>query len=238
MTEDMENIEQTSASFGSASRTSSGPVGGRNYEVQQGDCIDSIAFSHGHFWQTIWNHSDNQQLKSLRKDPNVLLAGDRVFVPDLRPKQESAVTEERHRFKRKGVPAKLNVRFEFDGKPRTDTPFTVVMDGVVKQGQTDGDGWVRLPIAPNAREAKIVLRPKNSEPEEYTLQLGHLDPIDTISGQKARLANLGLFQGEVSAEATPDFTEAIKTFQAACGLNETGVADQRTQQKLKDQHGS
>ncbi|MFH1075402.1 MAG: hypothetical protein V1753_00935 [Pseudomonadota bacterium] len=52
-----------------------------DYIVKQGDCIESIAFKHGLFWETVWNHPNNQQLKQERKNPNILLAGDKVFVP-------------------------------------------------------------------------------------------------------------------------------------------------------------
>jgi hypothetical protein len=81
-----------------------------DYTVQQGDCISSIAFSHGFFWQTLWNDGANSNLKSLRKDPNVLKEGDVVHIPDLRLKQESCATEKRWSFKLKGVPAKCKIK--------------------------------------------------------------------------------------------------------------------------------
>jgi len=78
--------------------------------VKQGDCISSIAQKHGLFWDKVWNHPKNAKLQETRKDPNVLSPGDVVFVPDKEEKEESGATEQRHRFKKKGVPAKLRLR--------------------------------------------------------------------------------------------------------------------------------
>ena len=209
-----------------------------DYTIQQGDCISSLAHERGFFWKTLWDHSSNADLKSKRTDPNVLMEGDIVHIPDFTLKQESRATERRHKFKRKGVPSKLNVRFEFDGQPRAKVPFTLDIDGTVSQGTTDGAGWVRASLQPNAQAAKITLKPKNSDPEEYVLKLGHLDPIDTISGQKARLKNLGFFTGEISPENSAEYVQALKAFQRANGMKETGVADASINDKLKQMHRS
>jgi hypothetical protein len=81
------------------------------YIVKQSDCIDSIAHRFGFFPDTLWKHPANSELKKLRKDPNVLQPGDTVEIPDLQLGEESCVTEEKHTFKRKGVPAKLRLVF-------------------------------------------------------------------------------------------------------------------------------
>ena len=88
-----------------------------DYTVQQGDCISSIAYDRGFFWQTIWNDGANASLKSQRKDPNVLKEGDVVHVPDLRIRQESCATEKRWTFKLKGVPSTLKIKLLKPPKP-------------------------------------------------------------------------------------------------------------------------
>jgi N-acetylmuramoyl-L-alanine amidase len=80
------------------------------HTVKQGDCISSIAERHGLFWDKVWNHPKNANLQEKRKDPNVLSPGDVVFVPDKEEREASGATEQRHRFKKKGVPAKLRLR--------------------------------------------------------------------------------------------------------------------------------
>jgi N-acetylmuramoyl-L-alanine amidase len=235
MAEDINNAEQTSASSGSANGASSSPVGSGNYEVQQGDCIESIAFNHGHFWKTVWNHPDNQQLKSVRKDPNVLLAGDKVFVPDLRPKQESGATEQRHRFKRKGVPSAISIVLKEKGKPRANVQYVLEIDGVVTSGTTDGEGRIQHSISPHARTGSLTVG-ENKE-EFYTLRLGHVDPIDEVTGYQARLKNLGYYHGPIDGESGEETAAALRRFQRAQGLRVTGQADSETRDKLKSEYG-
>lgn len=89
-----------------------------DHKVQQGECVSSVAFDHGFFWETIWNHPNNSELKFKREDPNVIRNGDVIHIPDLRVKEESGGTESRHRFRVNGVPAKLHLRFLEEKKPK------------------------------------------------------------------------------------------------------------------------
>jgi hypothetical protein len=159
-----------------------------DYEVQQGDCISSLAAEYGFPPETIWNHAKNSALKQKRKDPNVLSPGDIVFIPEKEMKEVAAATEQRHKFMLKAAPAKLRIRLLMNDKPRSNKKYALLVDGRRLEGTTDGQGWIVQPIPPNAREGTLLL--PDTE-EEYPLQLGNLDPVDEPSGALARLRNLG-----------------------------------------------
>src|SRR5262245_34716187 len=129
---------------------------GRTYTVKQGDCIASVAFEHGFFCDTLWDHPDNAELKSRRSDPHALLAGDSISIPDKREKRVKCATGRRHVFRRKGVPEKLKIQFLLNGEPRANEPFTLDIDGKVTSGTTSGDGQIDEWIDPAAKQGKIT----------------------------------------------------------------------------------
>ena len=56
------------------------------YIIKQGDYLPKIAQENGFYdYLTIWDHGKNAQLKSKRKNPNVLAPGDELHIPDKTP---------------------------------------------------------------------------------------------------------------------------------------------------------
>ena len=45
------------------------------HDVKPGDCILSIVDAKGFFWETLWEHPENGELREKRLDPNTLLPG-------------------------------------------------------------------------------------------------------------------------------------------------------------------
>ena len=205
------------------------------YTVKQGDCISSIAQKKGLFWKQLWNHPENASLKSLRKDPNVLRPGDQVFVPDKQGKQVSGATDQEHRFRVKGVPAKLRVQVLDEDQPRANEPYTLEIDGNLYSGTTDGEGRIEHSIPPDAKQGRLLV---GDTQDEYPLSLGHMDPVEEVAGVQARLNNLGFNCGEVNGRLGPETEAALKAFQKKHNLSETGEIDQATRDKLKEVHGS
>ncbi len=199
------------------------------YEVKQGDCISSIAYEYGFFWETLWKHANNADLKQRRKDPNVLLESDVVHIPDLTPKDEPGGTEQRHRFRLRGVPAKLKVQVLSDDKPRANEPYQLLVDGRWTRGPTDADGVVEQPLPPNARSGKLIVGEAEAR-QIYPLSFGAIDPLTEESGIRDRLINLGY-------DAENDLPGAIRAFQKKEGLSVTGEVDEATRNKLLNCYG-
>ena len=71
------------------------------------------------------------------------------------------------------------------------------------------------------------------------VELRDIPPVDTVPGQKARLANLGYFGGAIEDETTdPVFEGAVADFQVDHKLEPTGVVDDATKKALVERHGS
>jgi hypothetical protein len=207
---------------------------GTSYTAKKGDCVSSIAKKKGLFWETIWNDPNNKQIKDLRKDPNVLMAGDVLFIPNLRQNEIECGTEEKHRFRLKGVPAKARYQFkDEEGEPIANIAYTIDIDGSVTDGTTDGDGRIELAIPPDARKGVLTLKDGDFE-ETYELQLGDMDPVNEESGARKRLNNLGYECDKDDKEA---LDKALREFQADNDLEVTGKLDDASQEELLKQHG-
>jgi hypothetical protein len=206
----------------------------KEHTVRPGDCISSIAFENGFFPDTIWNHGRNAELKALRQNPNVLSPGDVVHVPDRRERVETRGTDASHRFKKRGVPAKLRVVLREDDEPVAGKPFLVVVDGIEIRGTTGGDGLIEVSIPPNARRAELTIG-DGDDALRSVLQLGHMDAIDDVAGAQSRLRNLG-YACEADGEMGPGTAEALRHFQEDHELPVTGELDAATRAKLLSSH--
>jgi hypothetical protein len=212
----------------------------KKYTVKQGDCISSIAYAHDMFPDTIWNDPENAELKEKRKDPYVLLPGDVVSIRDKEVKEVSCASEQRHRFKRKGVPEKLTIQFMIEDEVRACDPYVLEIDGTpAKLGnlETDERGIIDVWIPPRAMKAKITFTESG---DAYEFDLGRQDPITEISGVQGRLRNLGFYEGAVDGKMSEELEQAIADFQASQNPDQepSGTLDDATRSKIVEIHGS
>lgn len=203
----------------------------RVHRVQHGECLSSIAADCGFFPATIWDHDNNAELRE-RRDPNVLHVGDELFIPDHTIKTEPGSLDQRHVFKRKGVPAQLRVQLCNGLEPRAQLRFSLVVDGwQTTQGQTDDDGVLEVSISPQAQHGVLTLADNE---QVIHLSLGELAPIETDEGLNQRLFNLGVLRRPRPSRV--DRRAAIKMFQRCFGLEASGEVDDATRAKLVEIH--
>ena len=205
--------------------------------VEDGECLSSIAQRYGHRWQTIWNHPENHELRSKRKSPDVLFPGDKVFVPEIAFRQESAATGQRHRFRKKGVPQHIVLQIRRDGEPVANEKYVLKIGGQTLSGTTDSEGWLDKPVDSHAKSGKLTVG-SGRKALNFDLGLGGLDPTSEVNGQQERLKNLGYDCGEITGETTDRTRDALRAFQKDHNLDVTGESDDRTIAALESAHGS
>jgi hypothetical protein len=205
------------------------------HKVQDGECLTSIADHYGFFWQTLWNHEKNAKLREKRKDPNTLLPGDVVFIPEKRLKRAPCGLGRKHQFRLRGIPALFRLQL-FDGPtPRSSQDFELEVDGEKHSGTTDEDGVLEVAIPASAKAATLTIGPDKAK---FGFQFGHMAPITELAGVQARLNNLGFPCGEAAGELDDATREALRKFQSAHGLEISGEADDATRDKLHELHDS
>jgi hypothetical protein len=211
------------------------PVGQGEYVVKPGDCMESIAFEQGFLWETLWNLPANGELKSERQ-PNVLLPGDRVTIPDLQPfEKPGCPTDQTHQFLLQGTKTKLHLRFLDDKQqPRSGVKYVLTVDGRNYNGTLDGAGSLTQSIPSNASQGSIQLLTE-PDPETYPLNFGHLDPDASETGARGRLNNLG-FTCSPDGGMDDGLKGALMKFQTAKDLPVTGQLDDDTRDALKQEH--
>lgn len=214
------------------------------HEVKQGECIAKLAFNFGLAPDTIWNHPENAKLKADRKELHILNPKDMVFIPPKTLKKISVNAGEKIDLQQQSALEKLRIRFlHYDDTPRTELPFLVSIKTSKNdvwpnaRGKTDAAGFVIVDVPPNATFAEILLG-EGEDQEIHEFKLGFVDPIDTVSGVKARLNNLGFNCGAETEELNDMAVRAIKAFQRRYKLKVTGELDVKTLKLLEEKFGS
>ncbi|MBM3786570.1 MAG: hypothetical protein FJW30_19605 [Acidobacteria bacterium] len=214
-----------------------------NHTVVQGDCMASIAKQYGFSdWNEIFDHASNAELKRLRKNPNTLLPGDVVVIPATDDRSESAAVDQWHDFEINTQPTFLRLKLlDGDHNIYSGRKYRLEVEGAVKEGTVGSDGLIEQEIAADAAEAQLTVFMTEDTTRGgivWTLQLGHLNPLEDLTGVQARLQNLGYDPGEIDGVLSEETRAALRGFQHKHSLEVTGEADSATLNKLKQLHDS
>jgi hypothetical protein len=206
------------------------------HDVKQGDHLSRIAAEAGFAdFHTVWDHPENQALKDKRKNPQILLPGDTVFLPEPGQREESCATEQRHVFRVKAKPLKLRLTVkDFDDHPVANQKCELEVDGQIQELETNGSGLVETEIPARAEQGRLVVPALSLA---IPFKIGHLDPVDEPSGWRGRLMNLGYFSPAADDSDPIRLRYALEEFQCDHKLKINGEADDATRAKLKEVHG-
>ena len=215
---------------------------GHEYAVKQGDCLSSIASRKGLSWRLLWDHARNSELRGLRRDPGILFPGDRVFIPEVRPRWEKCATSAKWVFEyghRTSTEKRQLLLTDETGAPRAGVSFRVEVDGgaLVSSGTTDANGVANFEARHDSERGVLTLD-DGGEDERFELFFGHLDPAVETYGVQARLDHLGFSCSAVDGEFGSRTTAALRRFQEAAGVEVNGVLDEATRSALESHHGA
>ena len=208
--------------------------------VKQGDHLSSIAKKYGLPRKKIWNDPHNAALAGQRLNPNVLYPGDQVYIPDLTPNEFARPTDVNHKFAvdRQKVQLCLVLEDIYE-RPIANASCLLQCDGDSIALTSDSAGTIKHDIPADLQEATLTVQSAETpfKDERFSIKIGHLDPVDQITGQLARLNNLGYFAGDVGRQDTDALESAVEEFQCDQGLTVDGVCGPQTQAQLKKVHG-
>ncbi len=213
----------------------------KQHVVQEGEHLAAIAAAHGFSDpRTIFDHPDNAALKAERKDPNILLPGDVLVIPERERREESAPTDTRTSFTTSTRRLLLRLRvLDVSGNPVEGPAF---LEGGAVMQQQDEIREAQIPASKVQDTLSLPKSPPREREIAFPLAIGALDPIRTPSGIRDRLNNLGYFAGFSAVFETEQFKWAVEEFQCdhqkAHKLKVTGVPDKPTLRALAKEYGS
>lgn len=209
--------------------------------VQQGECLSSIAHHYGlAHWRVIYDHPENAAFKAKRPNPDLIYPGDELYIPGQESREDVLGHDKRHIFVTTRPPTFLNIRIQNLGKePIANAPYELHLDALQLKGATDGEGWVRSRIPPWTGNGVLRIWPNALDAEttiDWTIRLGHLDPLETVSGIKGRLNNLGYYRGPMDETTDEHYDTAVREFQEDHDLVVDGIVGPKTRATLSQEH--
>jgi N-acetylmuramoyl-L-alanine amidase len=173
------------------------------YIVKQGDHLAKLAYKFGFDADAVWKDPQNEQLRQqgyLSQDPNILNPTDMLYIPgDTPPTMHTLTVGCTNTFVSDAPSMTLTLKLVGQDSSRySSRPYTIQELDQLSGLKTDGDGVLTFKAPVTLNVATVVF---SDNGETWVLSIGHLDPIDTLSGVFQRLQNLGFLGGELNLEA-------------------------------------
>lgn len=209
------------------------------HSVGLGDHVVRLAYHAGHATvHALWDHPENEALRTERPDPGVLAPGDRVFVPDAESRRFEWLALDRVHEIRIELPLPM-LRVQLVHTNRLVMPdrrCEAVIDGEPLTLVTDAEGRLELELGPDTREVEI-----RAGGHVWRGGVAMLPPVELTAGILGRLANLGYEPGPMDGDGPRDvyaFRSAVEEFQCDHDLVVDGIPGPKTRSALLRVHGA
>lgn len=210
------------------------------HTVKQGECLSLIAEAYGlASWRVIYDAPENESFREKRPDPNLIYPGDVLFIPEKDTGDDSASTEQKHRYKVERSRTLVRIKVHGgDRQPLSARKFELTIGNDRYSGQTGSDGLVEQVVNASATTGTLRVHVDSKRYLEWPVELGALDPVEYLTGVQARLKNLGIDPGPIDGIMGPKTERAVRAFQALYPpLAVDGIPGPKTQAKLREVHG-
>ena len=169
------------------------------HTVKSGECLISIASQYGFSdWKKIYEHEDNEQLRTRRPNPNILLVGDEVIIPDVKTKSEPVEPDTVNTFVVKGVKQNIKLKLveHIRGEPLKNCDYELTYsdnksgNDKVKEGVLDSEGKLCVKVPSHITNASLTVKAHDTE-YVWELSIGSPNPPETKSSVAQQLMNTG-----------------------------------------------
>jgi N-acetylmuramoyl-L-alanine amidase len=139
------------------------------HNVVPGDCFCSLAKANNFFdYLTLYNHGSNAALKAKRPNPNQLVEGDSVEIPDKKIKKVLGATNKEHKFLVLRTKTKLRlVIVNAQDMPLKTKTCTLTVGARAQKTKPAASGLVEMEVDPvdTAGSLAITLAPPKRRPK-------------------------------------------------------------------------
>ena len=203
------------------------------YTTVDGDTMALIASRFGiRDWRALYEHPNNAELRAVCPEPNLLVPGVTVVVPERPVSKRRAV--------RTGAEHEVVVQRRIDwlrlrlvapnGDSRAGWGYRLELEGEpAQQGVVPEDGLLERELPRPIGRARLWLWPAEQDgpaedDEGLDIIVGGLRPPDDALGVQARLSNLGVYTDEPDGDLSGRSTQAALHAIGAAGLDEPSRA--------------
>jgi len=205
------------------------------HTVKQGESLVSIAskYGFGQNWQALYESADNDDFRSLRTNPNCIFPGDKINIPEDTGLTVTYAAEGTYKFKMSRPRAFFAIKLT-DGADivYSNINYELHIEDQIITGTTNSNGVLEEEVPVDIEVAKLIFWPYDDLPERAVrrrVNIGHLDPIEEITGQRQRLANQGFPSGRIVNEWSEPSINSVKWMQLARNYD---ISEQLTDQSL------